>query len=337
MARAAAAPPFDVSPFRLDVVDRTPWPGADPTRYPDRVAAAVRAEGGRLRVTHRRHLSELDLEMLEGRLWREGPDDGGLEAALRVALSARLPSLGGLPLHAAGLVLEEAGWVFFGPSGAGKSTLPSLAPGPVFSDEFVAVTLDPGSLRATGFWGEMDGGKRAPVAAPLLALVELARGESFRLERLPPETALRRLLGVLLVPPLPRACSDAMALAGRLAREMPVHRTEWTPAVLPWDDPRAASRPQGRRRLRGLEDDRHPVVDRAFGRGLGGGGPRLRQRPRDARRAARPGGSAALRVGPGLTRNLRPSGPESAGAKAVVRPPQRADRALPVLRAGRLP
>jgi len=244
MARAAAAPPFEAPPFRLVLVDRPPWPGADPARYPDRVAASVRAEGGRLRVTHRRHLAELDLEALEGRLWREGPDDGALEAALRVALSARLPSLGGLPLHAAGLVLDDAGWVFFGPSGAGKSTLSSLAPGPVLSDEFVAVTLDPGSLRATGFWGELDGERRAPAAAPLAALVELARGEAFRLERLPPETALRRLLGVLLVPPLPRVWGEAMALAGRVAREMPVGRMEWTPAAPPWDDLRAALRPR---------------------------------------------------------------------------------------------
>jgi len=41
---------------------------------------------------------------------------------------------------------------------------------------------------------------------------------------------------------------------------------------------------EGRRRLRRLEDDRHPLVDRALRRSVGGGRPRLRQLPRDALR-----------------------------------------------------
>jgi FtsX-like permease family len=53
---------------------------------------------------------------------------------------------------------------------------------------------------------------------------------------------------------------------------------------------------KGGGRLRGLEDDRDPVVDRALGGSVGRRGPRLRHLPGDAGGAPRPGGSAAVRV-----------------------------------------
>ena len=237
---AASARVFDVPDFRLTLGDEPPWPGANPADYPDYAAASVRAEGDRVRVTHRRHLAELDMQALEGRLQRSTTGEGAVEITLRVALSARLPSLGGLPLHAAGLVLDGAGLAFFGPSGAGKSTVSALAPGPVLSDELVAVTLGPPVLRATGFWGEWESSERPPVEAPLAALVELAKGPAFRLERLAPDQAFRRLMGVLLVPPLPRPWREAMALAARAVRELPVYRMQWAPDDPPWDQLRRA-------------------------------------------------------------------------------------------------
>jgi hypothetical protein len=240
-------PALEVTPFRLGLVDEGPWPHADPASYPDHAPASVHAEGSRLRVAHRRYLAELDLETLEGRLRRGAPEEGAVDVSLRVALLARLPSLGMLPLHAAGLVLDSVGLAFFGPSGAGKSTLARLSPWPVLSDELVAVAVSPPKLVATGFWGEMDAARRPPSEASLATLVELARGDAFRLERLDPGAALRRLLGVLLVPPLAPAWREAVALAGRAAREVPVYRMEWTPAQPPWDGLRAALFTDGER------------------------------------------------------------------------------------------
>jgi hypothetical protein len=220
-------------------VDAPPWP-ADLDAFADAAPADVSAAGDRLRVTHRRFVAEMDPASLSGRIFRREGQTGAVEIALRVALAARLPSLGGLPLHAAGLVLDGRGAVFFGPSGAGKSTLAALAPGPVLSDEFVAVTVDPPTLRYTGFWGEMDEPTPPPAEVPLVALVELAKGPAFRLERLAPGLALRRLLGVLMVPPDPGLWSVAMALAGDAASAVPVYRMEWTPAEPPWERLRAA-------------------------------------------------------------------------------------------------
>jgi hypothetical protein len=233
-AASASTASGDVAPFRLGLVDRLPWPGQTLEDFAAPGPAAVEAAQDQLHLTHRRYAAALDPVTWTGRLFRPDPQSAALEVTLRVALSARLPSLGVLPLHAAGLVIDGAGHAFFGPSGAGKSTLSGLAPGPVISDELVAVAVDPPELRSTGFWGEMDSPDATPSQAPLGALVELARGTTFRLERIDATTALRRLLGVLLVPPLPALWSEAMALAGQLCRRVPVYRMEWTPEKPPW-------------------------------------------------------------------------------------------------------
>jgi hypothetical protein len=240
LGRSSRSSVSALDPFRLELVDALPWPGAGLDAFADGAPADVSAVGDRLRVTHRRFAAEIDPDALSGCLYRRPEHGGAVEIVLRVALAARLPSLGGLPLHAAGLVLDGRGVVFFGPSGAGKSTVSGLAPGPVLSDEFVAVTLGPPTLRSTGFWGEMDEASPPPGEVPLAALVELAKGPAFRLERLAPGLALRRLLGVLMVPPHPRLWSAAMGLAGEAAKAVPVYRMEWTPDEPPWDRLRAA-------------------------------------------------------------------------------------------------
>lgn len=228
-----------IATFQLELVTEAPWPDADRHTYPDFAPATIEAGGGAIRVTHRRFLAQLRPEKLSGSIFRATDDSGALAIALRAALASRLPAVGGVPLHAAGLLLDGRGVVFFGASGAGKSTLAALAPGAVFSDELVAVTLDPPTLRATGFWGENDTG--LPVAdAPLAGLVELAQGPCFRLERLQATQALRQLLGVVLVPPVDRLWGQAIALVHRITKELPVYRMEWTPADPPWEALRAA-------------------------------------------------------------------------------------------------
>jgi hypothetical protein len=215
-------------------VEEPPCPAAELAALPESGPAEVEAVEGGLRLGHRRFAATLDTDALRARVFRTEAAGAALEMTLRLALSARLPSLGALPLHAAALVLDGAGHVFFGPSGAGKSTLSSLAPGPVLSDEFVAVGGEPPELRSTGFWGELGEGAPAPTRAPLAALVELDRGAAFRLEPLEPTLALRRLLGVLLVPPLPARWAEAMSLAAQLSRMVPVYRMQWSPEEPPW-------------------------------------------------------------------------------------------------------
>jgi len=196
---------------------------------------------GRVRIGHARFVAELDPAGLSGSLYRAPGRASGLEVALRAALCSRLPLDGGLPLHAAGLVVDGRGVVFFGPSGAGKSTLAGVSPHPVLSDELVAVVPGrPFSLTATGFWGTLDGGRSHPGSWPLAALVELGKGRPEpRFERLGTREALVRLVGVLMVPPGPPLWEAALATLGRLVRDTPVERLAWSPVRPPWPEIRA--------------------------------------------------------------------------------------------------
>jgi hypothetical protein len=239
LARFAAAP-GGAPALGLEVAEGSATPG---------LASGVPAEvdlveSGRLRVRHAAFQAELDPGSRSGWLRRVRGAAYPLEITLRVALCARLPLAGGLPLHAAGLVVDGWGGVFFGVSGAGKSTLASLSPHPVLSDELVAVLGGPGfGLAATGFWGELERDELRRGRFPLGALVELAKGPAFRWERVAPEAAFRRLVHVALVPPAPRLWTEALGVVGRLVREVPVYRMEWTPQAPPWDEIARAIRP----------------------------------------------------------------------------------------------
>ena len=161
-----------------------------------------------------------------------------LEAVIRTAMMARLPLVGGLPLHAAGVVAHGRGLAFFGPSGAGKTTLAETSPHPVLSDELVAlgpgVAPGPPSLVRSGFWGE--GPERGrPGSAPLAALVALDRGPGFALTRLGPVEAVRGLTAAVPVPLAAPLWSRALAVAAATVTRVPVYRMAWTPAAPPWE------------------------------------------------------------------------------------------------------
>lgn len=235
----------DPRAWPIEVVDAPFTPPADGPLEP--APAAVRFCDGFLAVSHASFEAQLDAVGGSGRLWRREADGSALFITLRVALAALLPLHGGLPLHAAGVVLDGQGCCFFGPSGAGKSTLAASAAAHglhVFSDEQVSLLGAPWRLGASGFWGALDGS--APRgAAPLMALFELGRAPTLRVERLDPRRALRRLLEVLLVPPQPALWSRALAAAGRLVHDVPVWRLAWNPDDPPWDGLRARLAAEG--------------------------------------------------------------------------------------------
>lgn len=217
-------------------------PGLGPPSEDDLGAATIDWDGTRVRIRHRRLDATLDPFAGRGRLRRDASLGWPLEVTLRTALAARLPLQGGLPLHAAGVVVDGLGVAFFGPSGAGKSTIAGTSPHPVLSDEMVAivpapvVSGRPGSygVAGTGFWGTL--GQRAAPAGlfPLAALFELDRGPGTRTERLDSREATRRLIASVLVPPAPPLWAAALSSIGHIARGVPVMRLAWNPAEPPW-------------------------------------------------------------------------------------------------------
>src|SRR5262249_44795999 len=129
----------DASPLEITIEEAPPWTSDDRSLFPERGPAVVDWVEGRVRISHGAFVGEVDPIGARGRLHRSVPEAFPLEITLRMAMAARLPLLGGLPLHAAGIVIEGRALAFFGPSGAGKSTLAGLSPHPVLSDELVAV------------------------------------------------------------------------------------------------------------------------------------------------------------------------------------------------------
>ena len=228
-------------PFRLRLVAEPPGNIADPVLFEDGGPAAIDWVDDRVRVSHARFLAELDPIGRLGRLFRRSRGGGALEITLRTVLCSRLPFEGGLPLHAAGIVADGRGIAFFGVSGAGKSTLAGSSPHPVLSDELVTVVAAhsapgpaPFALTASGFWGTGEQARTSGKPWPLAALVELAKGAQLRLDRLGPREAITRLVRVVMVPPGPPLWSAALAVLGRLVREVPVYRMAWSPGRPPW-------------------------------------------------------------------------------------------------------
>jgi len=229
--------PGDEPALRVTLEEEPPWASEDATLFPDRGPAVVDWVEGRVRISHGSFVAELDPLGGTGRLYRPSPEGFPLEITLRTAMAARLPLIGGLPLHSAGIVLDGRAVAFFGPSGAGKSTLASASPHPVLSDELIAVVPAAGAfaLETTGFWGTLGQGDAPPGAFPLAAVVELAKGEGFVLERVPKHLALRRLVGVTLVPPGPPLWDAALEVLGRLAAAVPCYRMSWAKDEPPFD------------------------------------------------------------------------------------------------------
>ncbi len=222
--------------YRLELCSGEPDPAAALRRLESDGPAWVEWTGQQLQVRHSTFVGVLDPQTAVGRIWRREGTSATLPMMMRVALRSRLPLCGGVPVHAAGIVIQGRAVVFFGPSGAGKSTLAGLSPFPVLSDEMVAIAGPPYRVSGTGVWGTL-GPRRFPAESfPLGALVELVKGPGLRLDPLPMPAALRRLLGVLLVPAAPPLWQAALGVLGSLAKSCPLYRMTWSPAQPFWND-----------------------------------------------------------------------------------------------------
>jgi len=235
LSRLGPHPRDSQSPFEIDLLQEPPWASDDPALFPQWEPALQRWTGEKLLVSHRSFTAEIDPFAACARLFRREARAYPLETVIRTAMMARLPLVGGLPLHAAGVVLAGRGVAFFGPSGAGKTTLAATAPVPVLSDELVAIAPGrPFSLTRSGFWGEgRASGSEAP--APLGLLVDLAKGPAFRVEPLRPAQAAGRILASIPVPHAPVLWQRALEVVAELVALVPVVRMEWSPAQPPWE------------------------------------------------------------------------------------------------------
>ena len=219
--------------IRLEIVpgDRIDDPRGE---TPENGPAAVLEIDGRIRLRHAKFEAELEPLRRKVRLQRDPSTSAPLEVTLRTALCCALPLERAVALHAAGIVIDGRGAVFFGPSGAGKTTLSRSSPHPVLSDELVVVSGRPWKLRPSGAWGELGTQATSPVAAPLQFLAALEKGSDPVLTPLEPDDAIRKLLGVVVLPPSARLWERAFGVIAELVRTVPTYRLEWCPSTPPW-------------------------------------------------------------------------------------------------------
>jgi hypothetical protein len=140
---------------------------------------------GRLLVSHVFAACRPESTHLKGllRLCPATPKDsalGALENYLRWVIADLALARGGFVLHAAGLVRNGSGYVFFGPSGAGKSTLARMSAGMeagcgILSDDLVLIRRkeDIFEVSSTPFAGTLPQSDKRPGAYPLIGLYRL--------------------------------------------------------------------------------------------------------------------------------------------------------------------
>jgi len=220
-----------VIPFCLRLENRRCSKPADSLKS-DGGPATLTSDGGLIRLSHTAFTAEIDPLRGCGLLRRDPRDEFPLRVTLRVAMCGRLPLVGAVPLHAAGVVMEGSGVVFFGPSGAGKSTLSATSPYPVLSDELVIAGTRPPTVASAGF---LVSGSSALGRHDLRALVELDKGSEFAMIELGSKEAFRRLLMVTMVPDSSALWARSMAVLTKLIHEVPVYRMAWSPADPPWE------------------------------------------------------------------------------------------------------
>jgi hypothetical protein len=226
----------------IELLDEPPFVPAETPPFGEAARLEPGPEG--IRLVHHSFRSVIDPPRRRAVLWRSVSEAYPLEITLRSLLCVLLPGVGGLPLHAAGLVHGRRGLVFFGPSGAGKSTLAASAPGGVLSDELVVVLPRPWRVAASGFWGEHERVGGEAREAPLAALCALEKAERFELIALPPAVAARRILETITVPTIPGLWQEALEVLGRLVAEIPAYVLRWSKESPPWDE--LATRLSGR-------------------------------------------------------------------------------------------
>lgn len=181
------------------------------------------------RYTYKSYLEAgwLDLETRRGELVMA--PEGTIENFLRGLYAWLLLEDGGLLLHAAGLIRNGRGYVFFGASGSGKTTVTrlSMPQATVLSDDLVMLRQYDGVLHVCGvpFRGALVEAPRVNARAPLAGLYRLVKSEEHRVEPLPRAAGIAELIGSapFVVKDL-RINGTLVQVCGQMQSALPVQR-----------------------------------------------------------------------------------------------------------------
>lgn len=181
------------------------------------------------RLTYESYLEQGEIDFAAGYGWLKMAAKVSVENFLRVAYAWLCVQNEALLLHAAGLIRDGQGYVFFGPSGAGKTTTTQLArdSAAVLSDDLIIVRFHEGQpfLHGVPFKGALADVLRANQSAPLKGIYRLQQSRRHHLEPLPHILAIAELSASAPFVVREVGLSERLiAVCDRLARSVPVQK-----------------------------------------------------------------------------------------------------------------
>jgi hypothetical protein len=178
------------------------------------------------RLNYRSHVDAGWLELDRGEAFLEVAPEADIENFLRVVYAQLCLRAGGLLLHAAGVIHEQSGYVFFGPSGSGKTTTARLSPGrAILSDDLVILSARGDTVLVHGvpFRGDFAEAPRLNRAAQLRGLFTLIKAPKHALSGVDLPEAIARLLACApFVMADARNAKKALDVCSQIARCVPV-------------------------------------------------------------------------------------------------------------------
>lgn len=156
---------------------------------------------------------------------------------LRVIVALIIFKKGGLLFHGAGIIRNNATYLFFGHSGSGKSTVARLSPNDiVINDDLVVLLPQNGEwlVHATPFWNPTQV-KPVPAFAPLKGLYRLVQDKKVYLEPIAQGQALAELISnIPVIPDNPFLNTQLFNRGKELLDMIPTYRLHFLPDESFW-------------------------------------------------------------------------------------------------------
>jgi hypothetical protein len=177
------------------------------------------------------YCGKTDVVEMEGRTMVRNPFTYPLDQLL---LMYALAERGGFLVHAAGVELSGAGYIFPGRSGAGKSTLARqlihAGQGEVLSDDRVVVRKVGDNFHVFGTPWPGEAGVAVNKGVPLTGIMFLSHGGHNRAAKLSGAEAVARLLPVVSVPWYDREVTEKiLRFCDGLITDVPAHELSFKP------------------------------------------------------------------------------------------------------------